>query len=265
MRKILCILLVISLLVVPAALTASASDKTTTAFKGTPVVDGKIDEIWEHCDKIQAANFKAGDLASDPGVCKLYARTLWDDKSLYVLFEVVDPVISVASATTWQQDSVEFYVDEDNSKSGAFDTNDIQIRVNAENFFEVDPSRITSVVGKSSDGYIIEVKYNFIEVMPKAGASIGFDIQVNDDMDGSGSRATCLGWSDDTDKASSDTTVWGNLVYSADAPPAPATEAPTEAAETPTAPKTFDGIVLMLLASLSAAAAVIFAYKRKYR
>ncbi|MDF2686183.1 MAG: endo,4-beta-xylanase [Clostridia bacterium] len=260
MKKWLCTIMILCM-IFSMAINSFASDKMTTAYKGTPVIDGDIDSIWEYAERIEATNFKTG-IAGSAGPCKLFARTLWDDGHLYMLFEVTDPVVTVVSATAWNQDSIEFYVDEDNSKSGANDgINDAQVRINAENFSDWAADRVISAVKKSDTGYIVEVEYIFIDVMPKATGVIGFDIQVNDDADNSGERAACLGWSDDADKASSDTNVWGNLTFSPDAPPAPAPEIIDEAADNP---PTADADNMLYILSIISGFGFVLILKRKF-
>jgi len=59
-------------------------------------------------------------------------KCLWDEGHLYCLAEVKDDKISVESFDGWDQDSVEFFVDENMSKADYYDDDDAQYRTTAE-------------------------------------------------------------------------------------------------------------------------------------
>ena len=61
---------------------------------------------------------------------------------------------------------------------------------------------------------VLEVSADVSPVDLSTGPYIGIDFQYNDDAMGDGVRAVCLGWSDATDKASSDVTVYGQCLLS---------------------------------------------------
>ena len=71
------------------------------------------------------------------------SKMLWDENYLYVLTEVTDPVLSVASANAYEQDTVEVFFDENNHKTSSYESDDIQCRINYENDKTVTDGRST--------------------------------------------------------------------------------------------------------------------------
>jgi len=65
------------------------------AVKGTPVIDGEIDEIWASANVIIPQRYKQNKISPVKGEFKV----LWDEKNLYVLAKVIDPVISFSKTT----------------------------------------------------------------------------------------------------------------------------------------------------------------------
>lgn len=106
------------------------------ASKGTPELDGEIDEIWSTTESFQAMKI------SDPTKAAPMAtmRLLWDEHNLYVLAEVEDDNLSVRGANLWEHDSMEFFMDENNGNSTAFQLDDGHYRVNYENLRTGDPA-----------------------------------------------------------------------------------------------------------------------------
>ena len=94
----------------------------------TPItIDGDIDAAWADANTIDVNTYSMGNGAT------AVSKMLWDENYLYVLTEVTDPVLSVASANAYEQDTVEVFFDENNHKSTSYETDDIQCRVNYEN------------------------------------------------------------------------------------------------------------------------------------
>ena len=96
------------------------------AAKGTPTIDGSIDEIWgtTKLNRYMAESIKpTGDYANYP-VCQPSFRVLWDDESVYFLFVVVDTSMGPAASwedgalggNLWKRDSVMLSFDLDYSR-----------------------------------------------------------------------------------------------------------------------------------------------------
>ena len=74
---------------------------------GTPKIDGEIDDVWA------IAGIVTPEIKSSPSVAASFtAKTLWDDHSLYTLALVTDPVLNKKSGNTYEQDSIEIFLDE---------------------------------------------------------------------------------------------------------------------------------------------------------
>lgn len=133
-------------------------------------------------------------------------KTLWDKQALYLLVDVVDDKAVNDSAEFWLDDSVEVFIDSDNSKSEVYEDKDYQYH------FDWEGSKFTSALnhGESRHNAMKDVEtvavatgkgYRFmitfpwptLGVDPRVGARIGFDVHVNDDDD-SGDRDTKLMW-----------------------------------------------------------------------
>lgn len=175
-------------------------DRVGQAFRGTPEIDGKIDDVWKSVPRLVTTR-EVPDLNSldaDQAVSSASVRCLWDEGHLYVLAEVQDDKISIASSDDWAQDSVEFFVNPNMSKNGSYDDDDAQYRTNAEgantcgakNSLDNYTAKATKVAG----GYIVEA---CIKMDTAAGKKIGFDVQVNNDP-GNGMRGSTAKWSDPT-------------------------------------------------------------------
>ncbi len=223
MKKALFWVCCLTLLLSLGMIVCAAEDKSVTCYIGGEInVDGEIDEVWEEVDFIYVENLKTGAYMGDSSkdssdYAELQCKVLWDGEyTLYILYVVYDPLISQAGAQEWERDSVEFFIDEDNERNGAFDNNSIQWRIMAveQNDGYLNWKIPAQVVKMIPNGYVVEIAYEFSDVELVDGHSIGFDLQINDDAEGNGQRHACLGWSDTTDKASSDNTVWGTLTFS---------------------------------------------------
>lgn len=185
--------------------------KSATAKFGTPVIDGTVDSVWS---KAQAIPVNTYQMAWQGATAT--AKALWDDKNLYVLVQVSDSELDKKSANTYEQDSVEVFVDENNGKTSYYENDDGQYRVNFDNEASFNPAAIsagfvsaTKVAGKN---YTVEMKIPLKSVTPSNNMKIGFDVQVNDAKDGS--RKSVASWNDTTGTGYQDTSVYGVLTFS---------------------------------------------------
>ena len=162
---------------------------------GTPVIDGKADEIWNGASNKIAVDFV--NEGNDTGT-KGYARLLWDEKFLYVLGYVADttPASKVADNVYWGTDSFEVFLDEENAHSS--NKKDIsQFRVSRSGEFTgmLDEESCNATVmlaeykgaqwgaDKSSDKeYTVEFAIPWTRVSKaKKGNMVGIEFQINDD------------------------------------------------------------------------------------
>ena len=119
--------------------------------------------------------------------------SLWDDENLYVAAKVVDNYIYGNLSTVYLGDAIEIYIDALLTKAVKYDTGGRQF------FFGVDWTFAGSSQSKegvefaqkrTSDGYVMEMKipWKNLNLTPKAGLKIGFDIDNTDNDNGSDSE-----------------------------------------------------------------------------
>lgn len=189
-------------------ITLSEMQRYTEAIKGTPTIDGEIDDVWANANEIQTDNYTLGDGATAK------VRTLWDEDNIYVLAEVTDSKLSKASVNVYEQDTVEVFFDENNNKTSAYQSDDIQCRVNFDNEKSVtdglSTDNFTSATTLTDTGYIVEFAIPSTLGGLKANQVVGFDVQVNDD-DGSGKRTSIANWNDLTGLGYTNTSNYGLL------------------------------------------------------
>lgn len=184
----------------------------------TPItIDGDIDAAWADANTIDVNTYSMGNGAT------AVSKMLWDENYLYVLTEVTDPVLSVASANAYEQDTVEVFFDENNHKSTSYETDDIQCRVNYENEKTVTDGRSTdaflSSTKKTATGYIVEVAIPHTIDAFHSNQIVGFDVQVNDDGTGDGKRTSIANWNDLSGMGYTDPSGFGVLkLVGADTP-----------------------------------------------
>ncbi len=182
---------------------------TITAVKGTPIIDGSVDEIWNSA-KEEPVNIMT---MAWQGACGT-VKTLYDEKNIYVLVNVKDKVLNTDSQNAYEQDSVELFLDENNNKSYSYQDDDGQFRVSCKNVvtFGSNGTRegFESAVKVTEDGYLVEAK---IPLTGKAqiGKSMGFDVQINDSNE-RGERISVAKFNDESDNSWQSTARWGNLL-----------------------------------------------------
>ena len=176
----------------------------------TPItIDGDIDAAWADANTIDVNTYSMGNGAT------AVSKMLWDENYLYVLTEVTDPVLSVASANAYEQDTVEVFFDENNHKTSSYESDDIQCRINYENDKTVTDGRSTdaflSGTKKTDKGYIVEVAIPYTIGSFHTDQIVGFDVQVNDDGTGDGKRTSIANWNDLTGQGYINTSGFGVL------------------------------------------------------
>ena len=176
----------------------------------TPItIDGDIDAAWADANTIDVNTYSMGNGAT------AVSKMLWDENYFYVLTEVTDPVLSVASANAYEQDTVEVFFDENNHKTFSYESDDIQCRINYENDKTVTDGRSTdaflSGTKKTDKGYIVEVAIPYTIGSFHADQIVGFDVQVNDDGTGDGKRTSIANWNDLTGQGYINTSGFGVL------------------------------------------------------
>ncbi|REJ15397.1 MAG: 1,4-beta-xylanase [Paenibacillaceae bacterium] len=179
-----------------------------TASYGTPAVDGTEDTVWSRAEELPITRFQTAHNGATGT-----ARVLWDDRNLYVLIKVQDTVLDQTSDLPYEQDSVEVFLDETNSKAPSYGPGIGQYRVNYENAATFNPESIAegfeSAVVVNGTNYTVEMKIPFKTITPANGSKIGFDAQINDAKDGV--RQSVAIWNDLTGQGWQDPSVFGVL------------------------------------------------------
>jgi hypothetical protein len=188
-----------------------------------PIIDGVVDDVWSVASEQDMPNTTSGSDPSGSLDCSGLWRVLWDWEYIYAIVVVKDETLNNDSGagTKWLDDSVEFYVDGDNSKGGSVDDNDHQYTCRWNNEEIETPSAIhngdPSLVGyeyaivTTSNGYIYEARVPWTSIIaepPGAGDLIGIDMYINDDDDGT-DRDTQIAWHSPEGAGWNTPSMWG--------------------------------------------------------
>ena len=184
--------------------------------KGSVVIDGVADdEAWLKVESIPLTINLGADVTAT-------AKLLWDEEYLYVLMNVADDVLNKDASQAHEQDSIEVFIDENNAKSGSYQEDDKQYRINYlnERSFNgtkcVDANVLSEAV-LTEEGYMVEAAFKWTDIEAKAGTQIGLELQVND-ANANGRRSGTLSWADKSGNGWSSTEVFGTAVLVKSAP-----------------------------------------------
>ncbi len=221
-RKLICIFSLV--FVLSLASDVLAQDAIIPSPGSMPTIDARIDEAWYFSSEYTIGTSQVGTAPSSPEDCSGIWRALWNAEALFVLVEVTDESLTNDSGganNKWNDDSVEIYVDGDNSKKTSPDTNDHQYTFWWGDEVYDEPSAIHNgapslegveyAVKTTAEGYLLEVKLPWMSIMGKApmpGQEIGFDVWINDDDDG-GNRDSQVSWFSTDGNGWQDPSVWG--------------------------------------------------------
>jgi endo-1,4-beta-xylanase len=194
----------------------AAAPSTASAYYGTPVIDGTMDESYNQSSPLAVEKFIQG-IQDEKNVfhgATAKGWVLWDESAFYVYMEVNDPVLSDASETVYMQDSIEVFIDENNGKTTFYEPDDGQFRVSYKNKQSFGSTGsvdgFESAAQITDEGYAVEVKIPYRALKPQDGTITGFDLQVNDDQ-GSGARDSITKWNDPTNDSWRSTAGFGVL------------------------------------------------------
>ncbi|GMK41731.1 hypothetical protein PCCS19_47880 [Paenibacillus sp. CCS19] len=218
--------------------TKPAGGKTSTAAKGTPVIDGTKDDIWNSTTPIDINVTQPGNTKADTHMPAATARMLWDNGNLYVLAQVAkDPSepLDKGNGNPWEQDSVEVVVDLTNGSSAMYSNASGHYRVRYDGFATVDAgmtdnqgvaTNMTSATtfDETTNSYTVEMQIPFIQITPEVGKQVGFDVQVNDAKEAV--RIGAFAWNDATGTAYQDLFKIGTLELAAAPTVTPPTTTP---------------------------------------
>ncbi len=179
--------------------------------KGTiTAIDGLLtEELWDIITPVSHT-------IEGTGNNDIFFGTRWDEVYLYIGVRVMDPNRHNDSYLTWQDDSVEVYLDGDFSRGTAYDEHDIQYWLEYEtNALTVTygmPINAKHAIMTTENGYTAElaILWEDIRITPRPGMKIGFDLGINDDDDGNDRDAHYM-WNGN-DNNWTDTSAFGTLI-----------------------------------------------------
>ena len=189
------------------------------AFVGnTPTIDGVIDAAWASAPAMPIANTIAGNPSAEfSGSWKALDNTDF----LYVLVNVTDATLTNDSgAEWWNDDTVEIFIDGNNSKGSSYDgQDDVQLGFrwdddtvhfggnSLQNGTGIDHSMIAT-----ANGYILEVAipWSSLNSAVRVGDQIGFDVVIDGDDNG-GARDSQVASLATTDAGWTNPSVFGSV------------------------------------------------------
>ncbi len=206
----------------PAEIARTTSALTTTGADAVsalspPSIDGAMDEVWNDTPAYGASRVVGG-ASSGAGDLSATWRARWDADALYLLVRVADESLRNDSGNPWEDDSVEIYLDGDDSKASSYTADDYQLVIgwNDVNVVEAHGKSVPNVVFAKQDvpgGYQMEIRVPWTSVNAQPAISwrtIGLDVHVNDDDDG-GRRDGKVAWNSDFDSSWTDPRTFGAL------------------------------------------------------
>ncbi len=216
--------LIVFVLVLSVVSTASAMvDLMPTAI--APVIDGTVDAVWASSVATTQTLWRSdgGYVVPSAADATVSWKGLWDSTNLYMLFEVTDDVLieyetAIATPKNYQDDSIEFYLDPDNSKGGGSGApnydgiNDACYRINVRdntvtnNGNSFTGSELGLTVGQTDGGdgggWIVELQIPWSNLGGTPGWNghlMGMTVWYNDDdLGGGANRQSCGAWYDGT-------------------------------------------------------------------
>lgn len=162
--------------------------------KGTILVDGEKDEVWDTAEKI---SLEIGDASADAEI-----RTLWDQTHLYVYAEITDDELDASAKDASKQDSLEIYINEDGIRTMELAKDDRMYRISCENQVtmlgeKAKNGTIQSQVVKTEQGYVIEAAIEWKSVNMVVHNAYGLEFRLND-ASADGTLRGMLNWADNS-------------------------------------------------------------------
>ncbi|HEX8087408.1 MAG TPA: CBM9 family sugar-binding protein [Blastocatellia bacterium] len=170
------------------------SDHQAVQTSLAPTIDGSVDSVWSSANSQTIANIVVGSVTNDDDLSGNF-RTLWDSNNLQVLVQINDEARQNDSgAQTWNDDSVEIYIDANNDKPATYGANDYQYRFTwAGASMLIEETKHSAITGvtvsrvATAGGYTVEVKLPWATLGQSGvtvGSLLGLDVHVNDDDGG---------------------------------------------------------------------------------
>ena len=145
------------------------------------------------------------------------AKATWDASKLELVVNVKDATPFDDSVNNWEDDSIEIYLDMNHAKTTAYQADDFQIVVPRaagalSGIGTFTAAAISVVRSEVAGGYVLDVSIPWSSLNglgSQLGKTIGFDLAINDDLNGGTRDAQLMLYG--TDQAFTNTSVFGDL------------------------------------------------------
>ncbi|MCC8196750.1 MAG: hypothetical protein LIO49_08170 [Ruminococcus sp.] len=209
---IICVVLALTMAMTAISFAATA-DIVNESVEGTATVDGTKDEAYDAAtalEFVQKGSSNGGSEVLSEPIGRAYIIN--DAEWVYVWFEVYDDSLDQGSANTYEQDSVEFFWMDNNSK--------YQLRVRYDGSISADTGSDWADKGAefvaviTDNGFAVEAKFPITDVKDN---QIEMTLQINACSDGSRDYTCYILGNDDADNAyqrtsrDTDYDVWWTL------------------------------------------------------
>ncbi|WP_435171282.1 sugar-binding protein [Paenibacillus glycanilyticus] len=183
--------------------------KTAYVPKGTPKLElqSGIDPLWDKGAELKT-EIKTGESQKNGTF-----RLLWDDQYLYVLAHVTGSTsLNKDNGNAYEQDSIEFFKDENNEKTPLYQNDDGQFRINYANEQSINSKKAEELVSYAKadeNDYWVSAKVKWT-LGHSVNDVLGLDLQIND-TNGTSGRTGTLNWSDGTGQGWQSTEGYGYM------------------------------------------------------
>ncbi len=167
-----------------------------------PVIDGKVDAVWANVPALPIKTLITGAALTGPADASGQFRVLYDATNLYVLVDVNDDQLRNDSTSAYLDDSVELYLDGDNTKKGPGLTGSARQHTFGWTATDVQGTNmsltgIQHAQANTPTGWRLEIKLPWQSLLggpAPVGKLIGLDCFYNDDDDGGDTRESQIAW-----------------------------------------------------------------------
>jgi regulation of enolase protein 1 (concanavalin A-like superfamily) len=199
-------LLSLSILVLGSAGPLFAADGTIpSSGSRKPTIDGVREDLWSIGKENPLTTVVTG--SGIPGFSASW-WALWDTKALYIFVDVTDSQIVTDNTSSWQDDSVEIYIDGGNKKLTTAGPTEFQYRIAAKPTIcpaiEEYHWPATALVGVeyavalTAKGYSVEAKFPWdtinAGIPPQIGDLVGWEVHVNNNTGTGSGRTNQIAW-----------------------------------------------------------------------
>ena len=186
---------------------------------------------------------------------------MWYDGALFLLAEVSDSTYSTSAEAAHEQDSLEIFISNENTRTYAYQAGDFQLRFNRDGVHTFGSTGsiegLEYAVQDNGDTYLVEARIP-LEGVVEEGRILGFDLQVNDAWGTPAARQAFTKWNDHTDNTWQSTEFFGELTLLAAAVDSPAPIVEDSVQETESSCNTLC-VLLIVFGSLALIAIVVIA------